>query len=190
MSIDLGKPADAAHLHAIFMPGDLDFSMHLQDGTWNNPAFAREVPISTQLHPGSGALRQALRSNLVSFPSQIPVLLKRPEPDMQWRMVLLFFLQGWSSARIARRFGVPIHRIKKSLDEWAVRALALGYVQVIEPEGFAACCQLDVEHGMDREYQIAANGPGRAVAAGAHTAFSWDAALTERLADVAAHASA
>jgi hypothetical protein len=31
------------------------------------------------------------------------------------------------------------------LNGWSVRALALGYIQVIDPEAFAACCHLNVE---------------------------------------------
>jgi hypothetical protein len=72
---------------------------------------------------------------------------------MQWRMVLLFFVRGWSSARIAARFQVPKHRILKSLNEWSFRALALGYVQIIDPEAFEECCQVDVDYGTDRDSQ-------------------------------------
>ena len=80
----------------------------------------------------------AVRANIVSFPSQIPTLLKQPSADMQWRVVLLFFVRGWSASRIGARFNVPRHRIWKTLNSWSVRALALGYVQVIDPEAFAA----------------------------------------------------
>jgi hypothetical protein len=77
--------------------------------------------------------------------------LKQPEANIQWRVVLLFFVRGWSSSAIAARFDVPKHRILKSLNEWSSRALALGYIQIIDPEAFAACCQVDVEYGINRE---------------------------------------
>jgi hypothetical protein len=106
-----------------------------------------EERLQTPVHPGSETLRRAVRGNIVSFPSQIPTLLKQPSADMQWRAVLLFFVRGWSASRIAARFNVPRHRIWKILNGWSVRALALGYVQVIDPQAFAACCHLDVESG-------------------------------------------
>jgi hypothetical protein len=106
--------------------------------------------LQTPLHSGSAVLRRALRRNIVSFPSQIPVFLKQPPADLQWRMVLLYFVRGWSSSKIAARFNVPTHWIRKSLNEWSVRALALGFVQVIDPEAFAACCHSDAELGASR----------------------------------------
>ena len=104
----------------------------------------------TPLHSGSAVLRRAVRRNIVSFPSQIPVFLKRPPADMQWRIVLLYFVRGWTSVKIGARFNVSKHQIRKILDAWSVRALALGYVQVIDPEAFAACCHTDVEYGTNR----------------------------------------
>jgi hypothetical protein len=93
--------------------------------------------VETPLHPGSVILRRAVRRNIVSFPSQIPVFLKQRPAGIEWRAVLLFFVRGWSSARIAARFHVPPHQIWQLLESWSVRALALGYVQVIDPEAFA-----------------------------------------------------
>jgi hypothetical protein len=121
--------------------------MHvIMDEKRNATEFSEESP-QTPVHPGSETLRRAVRRNIVSFPSQIPTLLKRPPADTQWRIVLLFFVCGWSSGRIAARFNVPRHRIWKILNGWSVRALALGYVQVIDPEAFAACCRVEVEYG-------------------------------------------
>jgi hypothetical protein len=114
------------------------------------------------VHPGSSVLRRAVRGGIVSFPAQIPVLLKQPSADMQWRAVLLYFVRGWSSARIGARFNVPKHQIRKTLNQWSVRALALGYIQVVDPEAFAACCRDDTEDAMSRgveEIQLAAVGP-------------------------------
>ncbi len=105
----------------------------------------RDERFPAPVHPGSETLRRAIRESLVSFPSQIPGLLKCPPADTQRRIVLLFFVRGWSSAKIGARFQVPKHRIWKILNGWSVRALALGYIQVIDPEGFAACCHVGVE---------------------------------------------
>jgi hypothetical protein len=124
--------------------------MHSMDDRKSALEIHTDERLQTPLHSGSAVLRRALRRNIVSFPSQIPVFLKQPPADMQWRMVLLYFIRGWSSVRIAARFNVPTHWIRKSLNEWSVRALALGFVQVIDPEAFAACCHSDVEYGTNR----------------------------------------
>ena len=110
-------------------------------------AINSEAHLKTPVLPGSGALRRALRGNLVSFPARIPILLKEPPADMQWRLVLLFYVRGWSWADIAVRFNVPKHQIKERLNEWSARALARGHIQIIDPQGFAASCQVDVEYG-------------------------------------------
>jgi hypothetical protein len=125
-------------------------SMNFMDDRKNALEIHTEERLQTPLHSGSAVLRRALRRNIVSFPSQIPVFLKQPPADMQWRMVLLYFIRGWSSVKIAARFNVPTHWIRKSLNEWSVRALALGFVQVIDPEAFATCCHSDVEYGTNR----------------------------------------
>lgn len=129
--------------------------MLLLDETRNAAAIDSEAGLKTPVYPGSAALRRALRGNIVCFPTRIPVLLKQPAADMQWRMVLLFFVRGWSAARIAARFQVPKHRILRSLNEWSSRALSLGYVQIIDPEAFEACCQVDVEYGTGQVSQEA-----------------------------------
>jgi hypothetical protein len=120
-----------------------------------------ERRLNTPVHPGIGILRRAIRGNIVSFPAQIPSLLKEPAAGIQRRMVVLFFVCGWRSAEIAARFHVPAHRMRKDLDAWSVRAVALGYVQVIDPDGFARCCREGVEYGGDddrEEVQSAGGG--------------------------------
>ena len=107
----------------------------------------------TPIHPGNGILRRAIRGNIVSFPSQIPSFPKGSQADMQWRMVLLFFVRGWSVAKIATRFQVPNHRVWTLLNGWSVRAMAQGHVQVIDPEAFAVCCRDGVESGTSREME-------------------------------------
>jgi len=99
--------------------------------------------LRTPLHPGCAVLRRAVRENIVSFPSQIVAFLRNPPADMQCRVVLLFFVHGRSSVDIAARFNVPKHLIWAILNDWSVRALALGYIQVIDPEAFDTCCRVD-----------------------------------------------
>ena len=111
----------------------------------------QEARLKTPVHPGCAVLRRAVRENIVSFPSQIAPFLRNPPADMQCRVVLLFFVHNWSSVDIAARFEVPKHVIWGVLNDWSVRALALGYIQVIDPEEFAACCRLDDEYGTNRE---------------------------------------
>ena len=135
------------------MPAGLHFSMHIVDEKRYASENHSEERRSTPLHPGCGILRRAIRGNIVSFPSQIPILLKQLPADIQWRMVLLFFIRGWSAANIAERFDVPSHRVWKLLNAWSVRAMALGHVQVIDPEAFAACCRTDIECGTDHDSQ-------------------------------------
>jgi len=98
------------------------------------------------VHPGMAVLRRAIRANAVTFPSHVPILLKQPPAEMQWRSVLLYFVCGWTSTAIAARFNVPVHRIWHLLNQWAVRAAALGYIQVIDAEAFASCCHVRMDH--------------------------------------------
>jgi hypothetical protein len=102
----------------------------------------QEARLKTPVHPGCAVLRRAVRGNLVSFPSQIVAFLKSPPADMQCRVVLLFFVHGWSSIDIAARFDVPKHLVWGILNDWSVRALALGCIQVIDPEAFDICCRV------------------------------------------------
>jgi hypothetical protein len=146
--------------------------MPVVDEKRSDPITGSETGLKTPVFPGSAALRRALRSNIVSFPSRIPVVLKHPGADIQWRMVLLFFVRGWSSAAIAARFDVPKHRILKSLNEWSYRALALGHIQIIDPEAFAACCEVEVEYGTNRETEEVRLGRVEPALAGASRPFS------------------
>jgi hypothetical protein len=120
-----------------------------------------EASWKAPIYPGSAVLRRAVRRNIVSFPSQIQAFLRRPAADMQCRVVLLFFVRGWTSIQIAARFGVPKHVIRGILNEWSVRALALGYIQVIDAEEFAICCRMDDEYGTNRETERFVSAPAR-----------------------------
>src|ERR1022692_4552961 len=134
-----------ADTYAILISAGLDFIMHSMDEKCNSPEIHGAERMKTPIHPGSGILRRAIRGNMVSFPSQIPSCPKGSQAEMQWRMVVLFFVRGWSAAKIAARFHVPRHRVWTLLNEWSVRAMAQGHIQVIDPEAFEACCRGEVE---------------------------------------------
>jgi hypothetical protein len=80
------------------------------------------------------ALRAAICGNQVSFPAQVPVFEKQTRPDVQWRVVQLYFVRGWSFVDIARRYGVTPQRVMQIVTIWRMRAVALGYIQEIPPE--------------------------------------------------------
>jgi hypothetical protein len=93
------------------------------------------------VHPGNAILRRAVQENVVSFPSQIPVLSKQARADMQCHVVMLYFIHGWTMSEIGGRYSLPDFRVSQLLHEWAVRAFALGYVQVIDEDRFAELSQ-------------------------------------------------
>jgi len=76
-------------------------------------------------------LRHAVRNNLVSFPSQVPVFERHDRPDLQRRIVQLYFFFGWSCATIAARYGMLRQRVGQVLSTWRRRALETGYIQYI-----------------------------------------------------------
>jgi hypothetical protein len=84
------------------------------------------------------ALRNAIQANRVNFPAPVPVFPSQFRPDLQWRLVELYFIRGWSSRRIAERYGVTARRIQQSLQHWAAHAIQRGYLQVIPPAPEAA----------------------------------------------------
>jgi hypothetical protein len=79
-------------------------------------------------------LRQAVQENLVSFPAQVPVFEKRSRPDLQQKIVVLYFVLGWTMDDIAKRYGLGRQRMGQILTAWRIRAVKEGYVQAIEPE--------------------------------------------------------
>jgi hypothetical protein len=78
-------------------------------------------------------LRRAIRANRVSFPSQIPTFPGCPLPEMQPKLVQLYFVMGWSRAKIAARYGLPAYRVESVLNSWKSRAAHAGYIQHISP---------------------------------------------------------
>lgn len=80
-----------------------------------------------------GELRKAVWANRVNFPSPVPIFTGQFRPEIQWRLVELYFIRGWSARRLAERYGVTARRIQQSLQCWVGRALARGYLQEIPP---------------------------------------------------------
>ncbi len=76
-------------------------------------------------------LREAIRSNRISFPSQVPVFPKHDRADLQRKMVQLYFLFGWSCSRIGAQYGLRRQRVQQILNAWKRRAVQMGYVPSI-----------------------------------------------------------
>ena len=76
-------------------------------------------------------LRNAIRANRIHFPEPVPIFPYEYRPDIQWRLVELYFICGWSTRRLAKRYGVTTRRIQQSLQHWAARAVARGYLHEI-----------------------------------------------------------
>jgi hypothetical protein len=78
-------------------------------------------------------LRNAIQTNQVSFPSQVPVFVKHATPTLQRYVVQLYFLQNWSCAKIAKRYGSTRFYVWQIINEWKRHAVSLGYLQEIPP---------------------------------------------------------
>ncbi len=79
------------------------------------------------------ALRDAVHNNLVSFPAQVPAFPKLARADLQRKLVQLYFLRGWSSEAIGKRYGFTRERVRQILIQWKTRAVLLGLIQYIPP---------------------------------------------------------
>lgn len=82
----------------------------------------------------NSALRIAIQRNLVSFPSQVPALMKRPGSDSQERIAQLYFALGWTVRSLCERYCLSKAMVQKVLSEWRVRAIGAGYIQDIHPD--------------------------------------------------------
>jgi hypothetical protein len=91
---------------------------------------------------GNSALRMAIQRNLVSFPSQIPIFMKRPGGDIQERIAQLYFERGWKVRNICERYGLSKAMVQKLLWGWRIRAVAAGFIQDIHPEDLDALIQV------------------------------------------------
>ncbi len=98
---------------------------------------------------GNTLLRAAITRNLVSFPAQIRPFQKRDAGDIQWRIVQLYFVRGWTVRRICERYCLSKAMAHKLLREWRIRAIESGCIQEIEPGGLVALVpETQAEKGM------------------------------------------
>jgi hypothetical protein len=79
------------------------------------------------------AVRTAIRRHRLSFPSQVPVFLSVCRPEIQWRIVVLYFVRGWSRLTIGKRYGITTRRVGQLTRQWTQLAMELGYVDDIPP---------------------------------------------------------
>lgn len=78
-------------------------------------------------------LRKAIHANWISFPSQAPIFPTCGRPDLQRKLVQLYFVLGWSTAKIANRYGLLRQQVQRILNSWKTQAVTAGYVQHIPP---------------------------------------------------------
>ena len=89
------------------------------------------------MHPvllGNRSRQIALRRNLVSFPSQVPSFGQPPQRELQWRFAVLYFIHGWPTQALAKRYGLTRERCGQIISDWRIRAVRLGYIQDVTPE--------------------------------------------------------
>lgn len=98
---------------------------------------------------GNRALQFAVRRNLVCFPAQAPVFGRPPRREVQWRLAVLYFVCGWSTRRIARRYGLTRERCGQIISDWRARAVAMGYIQDVTPDDVDAAALLGMEEDRD-----------------------------------------
>ena len=84
---------------------------------------------------GNRTLQTLVRGNFVCFPAQAPVFGQKSRRDLQWRLAVLYFVRGWSTRSIADRYGLTRERCGQIISDWRIRAVALGYIQDVTPEG-------------------------------------------------------
>ena len=87
-------------------------------------------------------IRADIQNRLVSFPSQVPVFARQYRPDVQWHVVALYFVQGWSCEQLAHRSGVTTGRIRQMIHKWVDRVTEFGYLQRIPPQDIDAALTL------------------------------------------------
>ena len=79
-------------------------------------------------------LRAAIWKHQVSFPSQIPTFSKHTRPDLQRKLVQLYFICGWSGPKIRARYDLSAQRFQQILSTWKRRAVELAFIQTIPPD--------------------------------------------------------
>jgi len=96
-----------------------------------SPAGARQQNIEEM---DIGRVRAAIHANRASFPSQVPAFPSCGRPELQHKLVQLYFVRGWHCSVIAARYGLTAHRLRCILNTWKWRAANAGYIQHIPPE--------------------------------------------------------
>jgi hypothetical protein len=95
----------------------------------------RMIPLGANVRHLEGVgiadLRQAIRTNRVSFPSQVPTFPKHDRPDLQRRLAQLYFVLGWSCSTIGERYCLAPTRVRQILNTWRCQAARTGYLQYI-----------------------------------------------------------
>jgi hypothetical protein len=81
---------------------------------------------------GNRVVRAGIRNNLVTFPAEAPVFKKATRPDLQAKIAVLYFIRGWSTARIGQRYNLGRQRVAQIVTKWRIRAVHQGYVQLID----------------------------------------------------------
>jgi hypothetical protein len=125
------------------VPAGLDLFWHRN--VRRSPLCMRPLPILQGIDLDSlrlSQLRQAIRRNRVSFPAQVPTFEKHDRADLQWKLVQLYFVFGWSSQKIGCRYNLPYQRVGQILATWKRRAIQTGFVQYIAPADVAGSADL------------------------------------------------
>jgi hypothetical protein len=103
------------------------------------PQDARRVRASRvdrEIHPERTDikdLREAIRANRVSFPSQVPTFVGYDRPDLQRQLAQLYFVLGWSCSDIGSRHGLTPGRVRRIVSAWKRGAVKALYIQYIPP---------------------------------------------------------
>jgi len=79
-------------------------------------------------------LRREIRNNRISFPAQTPIF-RQSRADIQWRLVLLYFIRGWTCKQLSALYDLTRQRIEQLIAEWVDSAVTHGYLQEIPPAG-------------------------------------------------------
>ena len=96
--------------------------------TWT-PHFAQNVRDQNLEEIDISRLREAIRANWVSFPSQVPTFSHCGQSELQWRAVQLYFVLGWRCAAIAARYRMGQDQVRHMLNAWKLRAVRAGFIQ-------------------------------------------------------------
>jgi len=105
-------------------------------------------------------VRRAICANWISFPSQVPTFPRCGPPHLQHKLIQLYFVMGWSCARIAARYQLRESLVRGVLDLWKSRAASAGYLQHI-PSADAMRHLEMLALSVDRDSSEVSPGPGK-----------------------------